>query len=274
MSDNPFQIPDSNLEPETPDPDGFHAPVTCPAGQGTVWFSQGWRLFSKSPLMLVVLALLMFVTAFLVMLVPILGMIAVILFWPHMLAGLYLALEHADRGEPVSPGDLYRPLRDPGYLLGIGALIFAVQILVMLISMVFFVGGMGMSNLTNAFTHPQAVEMQMQMGAGGLLWSLLGWLISLALSIPLGMAVLFSPILAFRHRVPPIEAMKLSFMGCWHNFLPLLIWSLVWFVAGIALLLTFFIPFIGVLIAILAAFIVFPLSLANIYCAWKDIYVR
>lgn len=274
MSDNPFQMPDSNREPEVPDPEGFHAPVACPAGQGILWFSQGWQLFAGSPWMLSFLALVLFICVFVVSLIPLLGFIAIILFWPHLMAGLYLALEHADRGAPVTLGDLFRPFRDPGNLVGIGALLFGAQILIMLVSMVFVFGGVGMNGLMSAMNHPQVVGMQMHMAAGGFIWSLVGGLVSLALSIPLGMAMLFSPLLSYRYGLPPLEAMKLSFMGCWTNFLSLFVWSLIWLVAGIALTLLFFLPFVGWLIAVVVAFTVFPLSLANLYCAWKDIYVR
>jgi len=274
MADDPYEIPEAELQPENPPPTGYHEPVACGAGQSVRWFSDGWRLFTASPLMLVVMGVLIMVIFGVVGLVPLLGWLLVALFWPHLIAGLYLALEHAAAGEPVMFGDLFSPFRNPGPLLGIGALYLVAQIVLFVIMMVFSMGGVGMSGMMSTMIHPESATAHMQMGGVAALWVLLGGLVVLALSIPLAMAVVFAPILTYRHGVPALEAMKLSFRGCWRNILPFFLWGLIWLVAYIALALIFIIPVLGWLVGVAALFVLMPLSFANFYRAWEDIYLR
>lgn len=273
MAEDPYETPGAALQPDTAAPGGYHEPTACRAGQAVQWFSSGWRLFATNPLMLVVISVLLLVIFGVVSLVPLLGWLLAALFWPHLIARLYLALEHAAAGRPVEFADLFRPFGTPGPLLGIGAFYLVAQILLFLVMMVFSMGGIGMSGMLSAISHPEVAGSQMQMGVQGALWMLLGLLIVLALSIPLAMAVIFAPILTYRHAVPALEAFKLSFQGCWRNILPFFIWSLIWLLVYVALALVFFIPVLGWLVGIVALFVMMPLGFANLYRAWEDIFV-
>ena len=74
----------------------------------------------------------------------------------------------------------------------------------------------------------------------------------------------FSPLLIIFHKVPALEAMKLSFNACLYNMIPFLCYAL----AAIPLLVLAAIPaFLGYLILI-------PVLFASIYTSYKDIFLR
>jgi uncharacterized membrane protein len=66
------------------------------------------------------------------------------------------------------------------------------------------------------------------------------------------------------NEVPVLRALQLSFLGCWRNILPFLVYGLV----ALGLVFVGSIPFgLGLLV-------VFPLLTIAIYLAYRDIYYR
>ena len=90
----------------------------------------------------------------------------------------------------------------------------------------------------------------------------LAFLVVLALSIPLYMALWFAPTLVALHQLKPMDALKESFFACLRNIIPFLLYGV------IVLVLTFIaaIPFgLGFLLLV-------PVVIASIYTAYKDIF--
>ena len=269
MNDNPYQSPSADLTPPPGQPGDIGEPRRCAAGRGANWFFEGWNLFKVSPVMLVAMVVLMMIIMGIVGVIPLLGGFLVMLFWPHFSAGIYLALEHGDQGQEVSLGDLFAPFRQPVPLLGVGALYLVGTFVLTMIAGVFLMGSLGMHGVMDAGSMGQAG--QVNMAAFGLS-TLLGLLIAALFAIPLGMAVLFAPILVFRHGLPAMEAMKLSFRACLRNVMPFLVWGLVWLAAALVLLLLAMIPFVGPILVVLCGLVFAPLNAANIYRAYLDIF--
>ena len=65
-------------------------PRTVAAGNGWSWIADGFNLFTKNPVMWVVITLVMVIGVMIVSLIPLLGGIAVALLWPVLAAGLLL----------------------------------------------------------------------------------------------------------------------------------------------------------------------------------------
>jgi len=83
------------------------------------------------------------------------------------------------------------------------------------------------------------------------------------LTIPLLMALWFAPALVMLHGLGPLEAMKLSFVGCLRNMLPFLLYGL------IALVLTV----LAVIPVGLGLLVLGPMITASVYTAYKDIFL-
>jgi uncharacterized membrane protein len=91
---------------------------------------------------------------------------------------------------------------------------------------------------------------------------MIGLLLFLLLYFPLIMAVWFAPALVVLQGAEPWDAMKLSFMGCVRNILPLLIYSIVWCILAIV-----------ASIPIMLGWLVFgPVTVASIYASYCDIF--
>lgn len=265
MNENPYQVPAAELtSPVEQDSSQLNEPRGVGAGQGAAWFSEGWRLFLKVPVMLTVVSLTMMILFGVVSALPLIGIVA-LLFWPHLSAGVYLAFRHARHNEPVAFGDLFEPFRNMGNLLVLGALYLAVSIGLGIVAIVLVFGAVGAGALGGgAVGDPEAIGLGM----------IVAGLLIIAASIPMMMAFWFAPLLVHQHGLPAIEAIKKSFQACLRNIVPFLLWGVVWLVVVILLVVVAFIPILGILLALFAGLIFFPLLFSNIYVSYEDIFLR
>ena len=71
---------------------------STPAGAGWDWVAQGWRLFTRAPLMWIVSIVALFVIAIVVSLVPIVGTLAFQLLQAVFTGGYVVACRSLERG--------------------------------------------------------------------------------------------------------------------------------------------------------------------------------
>jgi uncharacterized membrane protein len=90
----------------------------------------------------------------------------------------------------------------------------------------------------------------------------LAWLVAMALSIPIYMALWFAPALVVLRGLAPVAAVKESFFGCLKNVVPFLIYGIVLLVLGIVAAIP-----LG-----LGWLVLGPVAIASIYVAYRDIY--
>ena len=260
MNENPYQVPAAELtSPGGQDSSQLNEPRGVGAGQGAAWFSEGWRLFKKAPVMLTVLALLMMILFGAVSALPLIGIVA-LLFWPHLNAGFYLACRHARNNEPVAFGDLFEPFKNMGSLLVLGALYLAVSIVLGIIAFVVVLGALGAGD----YSDPESIGLGM----------IIAGLLLIGASVPVMMAFLYAPLLAHQHGLTAMDAIKKSFQACLRNIVPFLVLGLIWLVALILLVVVALIPVLGMLLALVAGLIAFPLMFGNIYVSYEDIFLR
>lgn len=264
---NPYQTPSAALRTAA----GGAArqlgePARCNAGRGIDWLSEGWQLFLRAPGMLLGMSVLLLVLYGLVSLIPLVGSLASLLFWPALAAGLFLALRHADEGRPVTFADLFEPFANLAGLITLGAC----YLLALLLPLVIVFGTLVAAGLLAAMAEGSASHMDAMMSMMPAF--LLAALLLAALLTLVAMGFVFAPILVHQQQVPAIEAIRLSFVACLRNWLPFLLW-------GLALLLGFglvsllsIIPFVGPLLLLAAGLLLMPLSAASLYCAYRDIF--
>jgi uncharacterized membrane protein len=227
------------------------------AGQGVAWITEGFRIFLKSPGMWVVLGLALIVIYVVLAQVPLVGGLVISLIAPVLAAGMLHAAREAREGRPLEFSHLWRGFQQGGALNGLialGAVMLAgalASVLVMALS----VGGSFMATM-----HAGGAEAMspLALGAGGLVGLLLALLIQLLVLTAVVYAV---PLVLFKG-APAGAAMSLSLRACVVNFLPLLIFSVIYIVVAIVAALPFG---LGLLVLL-------PASFGMLYASYRDCF--
>lgn len=240
-------------------------PQKMNAGHGLKWLTAGWALMMKEPLVFAVMSLISLVAMFIVGLVPILGSLAIILFWPAMTAGFFLAFKHAKQQQPVTANDLFEPFKAPANLIGLGGmyLLASIVLSLALVLVAFFSLG-SISAIING-------QIDIARLAGG---TVIMAIIFIPTTLALAMAFVFAPVLIHQHQIPVINSIKRSFSGSLRNILPFLVLCLVLIFAFFILGALMVIPLLGWLLGIAVAVISLPLICGALFCAYSDIYLE
>ncbi|MGD8588753.1 MAG: BPSS1780 family membrane protein [Chromatiales bacterium] len=252
--DNPYNAPQADLyeslEGEMTGPKGV------PTGHGWAWLVKGWWHFKQNPIAWMVGMVVWFLIAIVVGLIPVIGSIVLNLFTPVIVAGFIIGCRAQDEGEDFTINHIFAGFsNNMGQLVLVGLIYFGAVFLLTIVLMVGFSGMISMQAMGSE--NPDAM-MAMLLSPGFLIALLLGFL----MMIPLMMAYMFAPALVALDDMKALAAMKLSFIGCLKNLLPLTVYGLV------AMLLIM----IGSLTFGLGLLIVLPVITASIYSAYRDIY--
>ena len=253
---NPYAAPKAAVADETFALNADFVPggQSRPAGHGWSWIEEGWALFKIQPGLWIGMTLVTFLIFFAMGLVPFVGGVISTLLWPVFLAGLAIGCKTLDEGREMELGHLFAGFRENvGALIGTGALALAATIAVMLF--VFAVLGVGIFGVGGA--DPQSASV---IGVT----MLLGILISIALLLPVVMAMWFAPLLVVFQKLGAWAAIKESFRGCLHNIIPFLLYSVI--LLGLLI--------VAVLPLGLGLLILWPVGMASVYTAYRDIYLK
>ena len=237
------------------------------ARNGWTWIVQGYALFRRSPAVWLALVVLLFFASDVLLRLPALGL-AFLLLMPVFVAGLMEGCRALERGEPLQLAHLLSGFRrNAAQLVTIGGVWLVGNIVIMLI--VREMGGDAITMLQKMMPKgevPSQITPEMQAAARTVVRT---WLLAMALSLPLLMAVLYAPLLVYFHDQRPVPAMKWSFAACVKNMLPLLVYALAIF-AGI---------FIATPVSLalgrydLALWLLAPVALPSVYASYRDIFV-
>ena len=223
------------------------------AGQGWTWIAEGFGLFKKAPGIWIALVVILFVILVVLAFIPLLGVVATFLIMPVFVGGLLLGCRALQGGGELEVAHLFAGFKaHTGNLIVIGALAIAGWIVVMLPVIVIVGAGAFLAALRGDAAGVAAL--------GGSF--MLAWLVALALSIPIYMALWFAPALVVLRGMAPIEAIKESFLGCLKNVLPFLVYSIVLMVLGIVAAIP-----LG-----LGWLVLGPTLIASVYVSYRDIY--
>ncbi len=225
-----------------------------PPGNAFDWLRQGWALFAANPGLWIGLTIVLLVIVLGVQIVPLVGTLAAHLLMPVLGAGLLLVCRKIDEEERVQIDDLFAGFKqNAGPLVMVGVLymvaMFAIVVIVVVVG-----GGSVAGGLLSA--QPAGLGVIF----GGLMLSLL---LSLALSVPVVMAVWFAPALVFFNHMQPVEALKASFEACMKNVLAFLVYWLS------VLVLAFF----AALPVGLGFLVLIPVLAGSVYAAYRDVFV-
>ncbi len=225
-------------------------------GQALSWFSCGWQVFMKNPGMWIVMVVIYLVLAIVLSLIPFIGALVLALISPALFGGLIYAAKEVSEGRNLDIQHLFQGFKDKDKmtpLLILGAIALAMAVVVMLVSMV-IIGGSAMGMMAAGGGRGAS------MGFGfGMMF---GFVVILVLEIVIAMALVYATPLVMLKGTPPIDAIKSSFNSCIKNFVPMLIFGIIYGVVAVIATLPF-----------LLGWIVFgPVSIGIIYCSYKSIY--
>ena len=224
------------------------------AGQGWAWIADGFGLFRKAPGIWIAMVVILFVILVVLAFIPLLGAVATFLLMPVFIGGLILGCRALQGGGELEMGHLFAGFdkAHAGNLIVLGALAIGGWIIVML-PVVAIVGAGAVVGLIRGDVAGVAAM-------GGSL--MLAWLVALALSIPIYMALWFAPALVVLRRMAPVAAIRESFLGCLKNIVPFLVYSIVFLVLGIVASIP-----LG-----LGWLVLGPVTVASVYTAYRDIF--
>ena len=227
---------------------------TVPAGNAFEWLKQGWAMFVVNPGVWIAMMVILIVIYLGLMIVPLIGQLAAHLVTPVLGAGMLVACQKILNNETIEIPDLFAGFkRNTGDLVMLGVLYMAGMLVIFAV-----VAVLGGGSLAGGMMVGRSAGLGMAMGG-----MLLAVLLSLALSVPLFMAIWFAPALVLFNNMKPVPALKASFDACLKNAVPFLVYGL------ITLVLCFF----AVLPVGLGFLVLGPLLAGSVYASYRDIFV-
>jgi hypothetical protein len=248
---NPYSAPSAELTQPTGEQEfALHAPRTVNAGQGIQWLVEGFNYFKQDAGIWIAICIIGFVLMMVFSVIPVVNIL--IYLTTHIwMGGLMIGCKAQYDREPLQINHLFAGFREPLVpLLILSVGLTVVTWIIMLIC------------LGSAFLPLLGIGGEPDFAAFGMRF-LLGFLIAMALLIPIAMAGWFAAPLIALHKVPVFQAITMSFQACLKNIVPFLLYGIVLFGLGILTLLTF-----GLGMLVLG-----PVIYASIFVSYKDIFV-
>jgi len=248
IQENPYLPPVSRVaDASIPAGPYLEAGRVVPASHGYEWIAEGWRLFRRQAGIWVLLTLVFVLIFIAASLVP----FAIFLLMPVFVGGMMLGCRKLANGDELELADLFAGFqRNAGQLVLVGLIAIVLTIGAIVVVLLMFGAGASLA----VFGGADAAAL----GAGALLTVL----VSMALTLPINMAMWFAPALvALNDQKAPQAAMH-SFKACLKNLVPFLIYGFILFVLAI----------IATIPLGLGWFVLGPVIIASVYAAYRDIF--
>ena len=227
----------------------YNGPTGRSTGDGLAWIVSGFKLFKQDIGAWIITMIVGFLVALVFNLIPIVGSIVSMLLTYIWVGGLMLGCQAAYEGKAFELKYLFAGFsHQAARLIGLSVVVSVVSLVIGFTIM----GSLYIDLLSNTGNPPEISATH-----------LLLLLISMALMIPVMMAVWFAPALIVLQNMPLFEAMKASFMGCYKNVMPFLIYGVISLVLYI----------LGSIPLLLGLLVVVPVMFASMYIAYRDVYL-
>jgi hypothetical protein len=249
-------LPDAS----TPGLEAPREPRHLPPGAGVAFWSEAWRIFSAAPGAWIVLLVVYVVISIGLAIIPVVGNLAHLVLTPVFIGGVMLGCHALARGEPLSITHLFEGFKGGrfGPLIVLGLILLAIVIVFGIVMFFGLLMSFGMTGLSALAGDTDPLRMINAMGVGFLLLLL----VALGVGLLIAMAFWFAPPLVVLSGEEPFAALQKSFGACLTNFVPLLVYSVIYF----ALAIVASIPF-GLGWLVLA-----PMVAGTCYAGWRQIF--
>lgn len=247
---------------------------TLPPAAGWQWILGGFAIFRRNPVLLGMLVVAYWFTVLFLNIVPVLGVLLASLAIPGLSVGLMQAARNIERGQPVGIQTLYGSLRENARtLIALGALYLCCTLGALALSSLVDGGALLKFMLSNSRAERALVEdADFTLSA----------LFIMLLMTPVLMAWWFAPVLAAWHRLGVGKALFFSFIACWMNWRPFLVYGLgLLIVAGILPgvllgILLLVMPgaanLVTALVTMPMVLVIAPTIFASFYASYRDIF--
>ena len=243
--------------------------------EGYTWIRQGIWLFKQNPLGFLMLVFMYVFVAQLAVLVPVIGVFAVLLLTPTLSVGFMTACRQAIQKERIRPSVYVIALQSSPLIrkriLQLG-LVYAVLILLMSFSLSLLVD---FELLIPLMTSDKAITPE------GLRQIYLVLFFGAILYIPVAMLMWFSPVLVAWADMPVSQALFSSAIACWANRGAFFLYIAIWGAILIAIPLTIGSIFDALDLGQAASFIIAPISMAGLtvmhcsfFATWKACFAE
>ena len=243
--------------------------------EGYTWIRQGIWLFKQNPLGFLMLVFMYVFVAQLAVIVPVIGVFAVLLLTPTLSVGFMTACRQAIQKERIRPSVYLIALQSGQFvrnrILQLG-LVYAALILLMsfvLSLLVDFETLLPLMTTDKPITPEALRQVYLILVFGALLY------------IPIAMLMWFSPILIAWADMPVPQALFSSWLACWTNKAAFFFYLAIWSAILIAIPLTIGMIFDALNFGQAASFIVAPISMAGLtimhcsfYATWKACFTE
>jgi hypothetical protein len=248
---------------------------TVTVNEGYTWIKQGIWLFKQNPLGFLMLVFMYVFAAQLAVMIPVIGVFAVLLLTPTLAVGFMTACRQAIQKERIKPM-VYLIALQSGVLIRrrmmqLG-LVYAGLILLLSFALSLFVD---FELLLPLMTSDQPITPE----ALRQIYLLL--LLGAILYIPVAMLMWFSPVLIAWADMPIAQALFSSFLACWNNKAAFFIYLAIWGAILIAIPLTVGMILDAIDLGQVASFIIAPISMAGLtvmhcsfYATWKACFTE
>jgi hypothetical protein len=215
-------------------------PRVVAAGRGASWWGAGFHLFTASIGTWLGIMVIYLVITLLISAVPYVGQVGHWLLTPVFMGGLMIGCAALRRGEPLRVAHLFEGFQGSHFvpLMIIGAVNIAIVLGLFALASVSVIAGLRFTEMAQ-MNDPLNMFLGSARAITGT--SLLATLVILVLVAVFAMLNWFAPALVALRGVSAVEAMKLSFVSCWRNWLPFLVYSLI----GVGIFLVAAIAFVA-----------------------------
>lgn len=247
---------------------------TLPPASGWQWILGGFAIFRRNPVMFGMLVVAYWFTVLFLNIVPFIGALIASLAIPGLSVGLMQASRHLERGQPIGLQTLFGSLKDNGRtLVLLGAFYLCCTLGALGLSALLDGGDLMRFMLASNRAERAAVEDSDFS---------LSVIFVMMLMLPVLMAWWFAPVLAAWHRLSVGRALFFSFMACWMNWRPFLIYAIsllivVGIVPGLLLgILLLILPgaanLATAILTLPMVLVIAPTIFASFYVSYRDIF--
>jgi hypothetical protein len=268
QSSDPYSPPEADLEEQ--EEGEMVGPRSVSIGRAFSWVAGGWRLFKSSPLAWVIALVVWFVVSVLIAIIPLAGPIIISLIAPTLIAGFMIGCHEDEEGGQFSVSHLFAGFSQntgQSIMIGLFYLVFSGLIGVAMVLTMF-------GSLQDLIAQGADVAAVSSMVLSTPM--LIGFGLAILAFFVLFMAYLFAPALVALDDLTAWQAMKLSFIGCLKNVLPLTLYSILalilFMLNGVFMVFIPVLPILSIILFALGILVLLPIQIGAIYSAYKDIY--
>ncbi|MGI9302466.1 MAG: BPSS1780 family membrane protein [Gammaproteobacteria bacterium] len=234
---------------------GFMQAKNVDAGRGLEWYGDGWRVFMHNPGIWIALIVIYAVIFIVLSFIPFIGSLALSLIAPALVGGLIYSAREAVESRPLDVAHLFVGLTDPDKrvpLLILGAVCVAATLIMLFV----FTGSVGAGFLLGTGSGQEA-----QLVGGGM-GALFGLLLTLLIALALTTALLYAIPLVMFADAEPVVAMKASIEAVLKNWVPLLLFGVIYIILAFIAMLPIFLGFL----------VLGPVTIGAVYMSYRDIF--